>query len=149
MKPSSAKAKGRLACQEARAALLAAFPELAPDDVLVTSSGAPGEDLLLSPRARALMPFSIEVKNQERLQIHAALKQAEAHASKRPGSLPILIFRRNRTELHVALKLSDFLKLITSRKGGKTNGNDEESAREKGSGFQEAADCREETRSVI
>lgn len=117
MRPSSAKAKGRRACQEAKDAILAAYPVLAPDDVLVTSSGATGEDLKLSPRAREILPLAIEVKNQEKLSIYQAMEQAESHASARPGSIPTLIFRRNKTELHVAMKLSDFLGLLTM--GGK------------------------------
>jgi hypothetical protein len=110
VKTSSAKAKGRRAVQELKIMIHAAFPELEMDDVLVTSSGTTGEDLKLSPRARRLLPFTFEVKNQEALNIWQALQQAQEHAEGTPHT-PALAFRRNKSELYVALKASDFLKL--------------------------------------
>lgn len=112
MRPSSAKAKGRRACQETKEALLKAFPAWHPDDVQVTSSGAPGEDLKLSPRAQSDLNLAFEVKNTETLQMWSALDQAEAHAKKRPGSIPAVVFRRNHTPLYITLKLEAFLGLI-------------------------------------
>lgn len=111
MKPSSAKAKGRIACKEVRDLLLEWAPDLKPDDIRVTSSGATGEDLMLSPAAQAKYPFAIEVKNQERMNIWDAFEQAQVHAEK-SGRTPLLAFRRNRSELMVSLRLEDFLKLI-------------------------------------
>ncbi len=111
MKPASAKQKGRLAQQEICRTILDAFPELEPDDVVSTSMGAPGEDIRLSPKARSILPFCIEAKNQERLNIHSALEQAQSHAI-RKNLVPLLVFRRNRTKLHVALEWDHFLKLL-------------------------------------
>lgn len=110
MKTSSAKAKGRRAAQELCDALLAAFPELEVGDIGVVASGVTGPDLFLSPKAKKLLPLVFECKNQESIQIWAALAQASSHAA--VSEIPILAFRRNRTEMHVALKLSDFLKVI-------------------------------------
>ena len=39
--------------------------------------GDSGEDILLSPAARKLFPFSVECKNQEKLNIWSSLEQAE------------------------------------------------------------------------
>jgi hypothetical protein len=39
------------------------FPELEADDVTSRSMGCPGEDILLSPKARKLLPVCIEAKN--------------------------------------------------------------------------------------
>ena len=65
MLTSSAKAKGRRACQKLREELLKAFPELQPKDIRVTPSGVTGEDLLLSPKAEQVFPYVVEVKCQE------------------------------------------------------------------------------------
>lgn len=111
MRASSCKAKGRRACQEAKEAFLRFAPELSADDILVTSSGTTGEDLVFSPLARRIYNFSVEGKNVEKLNVWEALAQAEAHAAKRKGSIPLLIFRRNRSNLMVSLSLEDFLKL--------------------------------------
>ena len=110
MKPASAKAKGRRLQQYVRDRILEAFPELEPDDVRSTSMGASGEDLLLSPAARRLFPFATEIKNQQRLNIWAALEQAAAHAGE--GRAPLLVFSRNRSKVYAALELDDLLALL-------------------------------------
>jgi hypothetical protein len=108
MKPASAKAKGRKLQQWVRDALLAAAPDLEPDDVRSTSMGASGEDLLLSPAARRVFPISIECKCQERLNIWDALKQAQANAA---GHTPVVFFKRNRSEVFVALPAQTLIDL--------------------------------------
>jgi hypothetical protein len=108
LRPQSAKAKGRRLQQEVRDAVLAAFPQLEPDDVRSTSMGASGADLLLSPAARKMFPFVLECKNQEALNIWAALMQAEGHAE---GVAPALVFKRNHSPTYIALQLPDFLEL--------------------------------------
>lgn len=107
MRPQSAKAKGRRLQQEVRDALLAAFPGLQPDDIRSTSMGAGGEDLQLSPAARDKVPFSIECKNTERLNVWDALKQA----SGKPHP-PLVVFRKNNTKPHVAISFDLFLRLL-------------------------------------
>ena len=72
MKTSSAKAKGRRAAAGLSEALLLSFPELGQDDIIVPPSSCTGEDLRLSPAARRVLPFSFEVKNQERLRQFSA-----------------------------------------------------------------------------
>ena len=67
MKPSSAKAKGRLMQQQLMRALLAKFPQLEKDDITSRSMGANGSDLLLSPAARKLIPYDFECKSLARL----------------------------------------------------------------------------------
>ena len=114
MKPSSAKAKGRRAAQEFRDMILNAFPELKPDDIRVTPSGVTGEDLQLSPAAQAVFPFAVEMKNQERLNIFASLLQSHQHAQK-TGLLPLLAFRRNRSEMYVAMPAAQLLKILVEQ----------------------------------
>lgn len=112
MKPHSAKAKGRRLQQEVRALLIQYFG-LHEDDVISRSMGACGEDLQLSPRARKVFPFSIEAKCQESISIWGALKQADSNAG---SHVPLLVFRRNRSEVYCALRLEDLLKLLRKLK---------------------------------
>jgi len=109
MRPSSAKAKGRRLQDLVRNDILEAFPQLEEDDVGVAIMGESGEDIHLSPVARRLIPASIECKNQERFSIWAALKQAEANASGRP---PLVVFKRNHSEVYAALRWQDLLILL-------------------------------------
>lgn len=109
MKPSSAKAKGRRLQQAVRDTILAAFPQLEGDDVRVAIMGESGEDLHLSPAARRLVPYSIECKNTERLNVWEALKQAQANAG---THRPLLVFSRNRSPTYVVLPLEDLLELL-------------------------------------
>lgn len=112
MKPRSAKAKGRRFQQEIRDAFLERAPKLEPDDIRSNPMGAPGEDLLLSPAARRIYPYSIECKNVEKLNIWEAIKQARAHNDKYQ---PLVAFKRNGEEPYVAIKLSEFLDLSSLR----------------------------------
>lgn len=109
MKPSSAKAKGRKLQQAVRDLLLSNAPELEPDDIRSTSMGASGEDLLLSPAARKVFPFSIECKNRENINIWASLEQAASNAK---NNTPLLCFKRNKTIIYAALPLEDLIKLL-------------------------------------
>lgn len=112
MNTSSAKAKGRRAAQEVKDILHQFAPDLEEDDIIVTPSGVPGEDLRLSPLARKHFPFVIEVKNQETAKIWAWMKQAHSHKQK--DYTPLVVFKRNRESLKVCLELEDFLKLLCS-----------------------------------
>ncbi len=107
MRPQSCKAKGRRLQQELVAAIRAAFPHLEDDDIRNTPMGTQGEDILLSPAARKVWPFSTECKNVEALNIWKALAQAEG--KKHP---PIVVFRKNATKPHVALPLEVFLRIL-------------------------------------
>ena len=52
----------------------------------------------------------IEVKRQEKLNIWAAMDQAEGDA--REGEIPTVHYRRNRSDWWVTLPLSDFIDLL-------------------------------------
>jgi len=109
MKTSSAKAKGRRLQQKVRDLLLETFTELEPDDIRSTSMGVSGEDLQLSPAARKLIPFAIECKNQEKLNVWDSLKQAEENSG---DYSPVLIFKRNRSKTYAVLNIEKFIELI-------------------------------------
>ena len=71
--------------------------------------GECGEDIKLSPAARAVFPYSVECKNTEKLNVWSALAQCEANA--KDGATPLLIFSRNRSKTYVAIELDAFLKV--------------------------------------
>ena len=109
MKTSSAKAKGRRLQQKVRDLLLETFTELEPDDIRSTSMGVSGEDLQLSPAARKLIPFAIECKIQEKLNVWDSLKQAEENSG---DYSPVLIFKRNRSKTYAVINIEKFIELI-------------------------------------
>lgn len=113
MTPKSAKAKGRRCAAEVKELLmLYAQDQLRPGDIEVTCAGVVGCDLKLSPAAREIYPFAVECKLVEALNIWSALTQAEGHAERDPGTIPVLFFRRNRSKLYVALSAEALMKLI-------------------------------------
>ena len=85
MKPRSAKNKGKRLQNKVRDLILEKFQQLEEDDVRSTTMGDSGEDVLLSPAARKLFPFSVECKNQEKLNIWSALEQTENNSEQLSG----------------------------------------------------------------
>ena len=76
MKARSAKNKGKRLQNKVRDLILEKFnKQLEPDDVRSITMGDSGEDILLSPAARRLFPFSVECKNQEKLNEMSYLKK--------------------------------------------------------------------------
>ena len=75
MKTQSAKAKGRNLQKQVRE-LLIEHLGIDPEDIESRSMGAGGEDLILAKAARNLFPYSIECKNQEKVNVWSAYKQA-------------------------------------------------------------------------
>jgi hypothetical protein len=110
MKPRSAKNKGKRLQNKVRDLILEKFnSKLEPDDVRSITMGDAGEDILLSPAARRLFPFSVECKAQESLSIWSALQQAESNAGKHT---PLVIFKRNRSKTYAVLEFKELLKLL-------------------------------------
>ena len=109
MKPRSAKNKGKRLQNNVRDLILEKFNQLEPDDVRSITMGDSGEDILLSPAARKLFPFSVECKNQEKLNIWKSLEQSETNCG---NHTPMVIFKRNRTKTYVALEFDKLLELL-------------------------------------
>ena len=110
MKTASRKAKGRRLQNKIRDLLIEHFSdELEDDDIRCAIMGESGEDLKLSPAARKLIPYSIECKNQEKINIWDSLEQAEKNSD---DYGPVLIFKRNRSKIYAVLEMSDFLELL-------------------------------------
>ena len=110
MKPRSAKNKGKRLQNKIRDLILEKFDsKLEQDDVRSITMGDSGEDILLSPAARRLFPFSVECKNQEKLNIWSALEQAEENSG---DHAPLVIFKRNRTKTYAVLEFDKLLELL-------------------------------------
>ena len=109
MKPRSEKNKGKRLQNKVREIILEKFDKLEPDDVRSITMGDSGEDILLSPAARRLFPFSVECKNQESLNIWSSLEQAEGNSGKHT---PLVIFKRNRSKTYAVLEFEELLKLL-------------------------------------
>ena len=107
--PRYSKAKGRKLQNFVRDELRVAFPSLEEDDVKSQTMGMPGEDIVLSPAARKLIPFSFECKNVERLQFWKSVEQAESNSN---GRTAVIVVKKNGRDPYVALPLDDWLDLI-------------------------------------
>lgn len=92
------------------------FPSLHEDDIKSQTMGMPGEDIVLSPAARKLIPYSFECKNKERLDLWKSLEQAEDNCG---GRAPVLVIKRNRSGVYAVVQLNTFFDLI-EEKNGKT-----------------------------
>jgi len=112
MKTRSAKNKGKRLQNDVRDLILETFQELEPDDVRSTTMGDSGEDVLLSPAARKLFPFSVECKNQERLNIWESLEQAETNAGQH---IPLVVFKRNRSKTYISMEINDLMRLLSEK----------------------------------
>ena len=109
MKSRSAKNKGKRLQNNFRDLLLETFNQLEPDDIRSAIMGESGEDIKLSPAARKLIPFAIECKNQEKLNVWDSLKQAEENSGDYD---PVLIFKRNRSKTYAVINIEKFIELI-------------------------------------
>lgn len=110
MLTQSAKAKGRRAQQEIVATIKKAFPTLKDNDVQSVSMGTGGEDIVMSPLAESMFPYSVECKNVERLNVWKAIEQTQTNAPR--GKLPILAIRRNRTKPSAVIPWDHFIELV-------------------------------------
>lgn len=69
-----------------------------------------GIDVRLSADGLSKIPYSIECKCQESIQIWKAIQQSETN--KLPNTDSVLIFKRNRSKTYAVIELDTFIKLI-------------------------------------
>lgn len=113
MKPQSAKSKGRNFQQLIRDLLLDLFSMLEKDDIRSTSMGAGGEDIILSPAARKLIPYQIECKAKARAQVYTWYEQAKTHGDHEP----IVVVKQDRKKPLVIVDAEHFFQLLKDRSG--------------------------------
>jgi hypothetical protein len=106
MRPQSAKAKGRRLQQWVRDQLIEQL-EVHPEDIESRSMGAGGEDLIMARDARSKFPFSIECKNQEKLNIWDAYDQACANSG---DYEPVVFIKKNGKKPLVVLDAEYFIR---------------------------------------
>jgi len=116
MKPKSAKAKGRNLQNLVRDKLRSIFvdlwtkvPRLEYDDIKSQTMGMGGEDIVLSPMAKKLIPYSFECKNTERLNLWKSLEQCEDNSENRT---PVLIIKKNRSKVYAVIEFDNFTQMI-------------------------------------
>jgi len=113
MKARSAKNKGRKLQNLVRDRLRSVFMEtLETNDIESQVMGMSGEDIVLSPAAKRVIRYSFECKNQERLNLWSSLEQAESNCEDRS---PVLVFKRNRSKIYVAIEFDHFIELIDEK----------------------------------
>ena len=108
MKTSSAKAKGRRLQQKFMQLLIEKL-DIDPEDIESRSMGAGGEDLIMSKAARNKFPYSVECKNQERMNIWQAWEQAN---NNKGIYEPLVVIKKNGVRPLVVLDAENFLDMI-------------------------------------
>jgi hypothetical protein len=109
---ASKKAKARELQKEVASDIRAKF-HLPEEDVLSKPMGSGGVDVIMSRAALDKFPFAIECKSQEKLNIWDAFEQCKDNAVVAKQT-PLLVFKRNRSELMIAMRWEDFLNLFGS-----------------------------------
>ena len=108
----SRKAKGRRLQQLVRDCIVRMFV-LHVDDVRSASMGSGGVDVILSPKAQAAFPYSVECKAQEGFaKVYDAFNQAGENAYK--GTTPAVVLKSNNKEPLVVISLETFMNLAQS-----------------------------------
>ena len=108
MKTQSRKAKGRR-LQQQFMQLLVEKLDIDSEDIESRSMGAGGEDLIMSKAARHKFPYSVECKNQEKLNIWAAWEQANGNKGLYE---PLVVIKKNGVKPLVVLDAENFLDMI-------------------------------------
>ena len=78
------------------------------EDIESRSMGAGGEDLIMARAARAKFPCSIECKNQEKVNVWSAYKQAEENCK---GYIPLTVIKKNHHKPLAVVDLETFILL--------------------------------------
>ena len=91
MKTQSAKAKGRRFQQWVRDKLVESLG-IHPEDIESRSMGAGGEDLIMARAAREKFPYSVECKNQEKMNVWESYSQATDNSG---DYEPVVFLKKN------------------------------------------------------
>lgn len=78
------------------------------DDIQPAIMGQSGVDVRLSPLMQQHFPFAIEAKNQETINVWNAYEQARTNAG---DLMPLLVFKRNRSEPMVLMTFDNFFQI--------------------------------------
>lgn len=125
---SASKAKGRRLQDYVRDSFRKLHPSLEEDDVKCAIMGESGTDIKLSPAARKLIPFDVECKNQEKMNIWGSLTQCESNC--KDSRIPLLVFKRNRSKTYACIEFDTLLQILqkNSNSGFGTSSTDVQSS---------------------
>ena len=107
MKTQSAKAKGRRLQQWFRDLLIEKL-NIHPEDIESRSMGAGGEDLIMARAAREKFLYSVECKNQEKINLWESYNQAQQNSKNHE---PVVILKRNNSKPLILVDAEYFVKL--------------------------------------
>ena len=107
MKTQSAKAKGRRFQQWVRDKLIESLG-IHPEDIESRSMGASGEDLIMARSAREKFPYSVECKNQEKVNVWESYKQSVENSK---DYEPIVVIKKNNHKPLVIVDADYFVRL--------------------------------------
>ena len=107
MKTQSAKANGRRLQQWFRDLLIEKL-NIHPEDIESRSMGAGGEDLIMARAAREKFPYSVECKNQEKINLWESYNQAQQNSKNHE---PVVILKRNNSKPLILVDAEYFVKL--------------------------------------
>ena len=107
MKTQSAKAKGRRLQQWFRDLLIEKL-NIHPEDIESRSMGVGGEDLIMARAAREKFPYSVECKNQEKINLWESYNQAQQNSKNHE---PVVILKRNNSKPLILVDAEYFVKL--------------------------------------
>ena len=110
MKTQSKKSKGRRLQKWVREQLIEKL-NIHEEDIESRSMGAGGEDLIMARAARETFPYSIECKNQEKVNLWESYKQADDNSGKYE---PIVFIKRNNHKPLVVVDADYFISLHKS-----------------------------------
>jgi len=82
------------------------------DDIKTAVMGESGEDIKMARAAREKVPFSIECKNVEKLNVWAAYEQAKENSGKYE---PLLVMKKNRKKPLVVMDADAFIELLKNK----------------------------------
>lgn len=109
--PRSRKSKGMQFQKEVIGYILDYFPDLTENDLKSIPSGVPGEDIWVSEVGKRRLPCDFECKRTERLDLWKSIAQVEKRCEK-TGKIPVLVFRKNRSNPMVCIGLQEFLQML-------------------------------------
>ena len=113
MKPQSSKAKGRKLQQLVRDKLLSLSDTFREGDIESTGMGQSGEDIVLSPHARDLLPISVECKSHAKFAVYSIIDQCKTNCP--DGCEPVVVLKANHKKPVAVIDLDYYIKLEQHR----------------------------------
>jgi len=113
IKTQSAKGKGRKLQQAVRDKLLSLSDTFREGDIESTGMGQSGEDLVLSPHARDLLPISVECKSHAKFAVYSVIDQCKRNCP--DGCEPVVVLKANYKKPVVVIDLDYYINLEQHR----------------------------------